>query len=134
MIILDEHLTDPRLATAIARWYQGQVIYITMLRPGTHVKDDVIPTLLQQAKQPTFVTINWTDFWRQTSANKRYSIICFTLILKHVDKIPKLLRRVLKLEPFQTKASRMGKVVRVTKDLVQYYQVNDPHIYTVNFI
>jgi len=61
MIVLDEHLTKESLKMAIARWYQGQVRFIKPLRFGTLIKDDVIPTLLRQLKQPTFVTIHWTD-------------------------------------------------------------------------
>jgi len=131
MIVLDEHLSDPRLETAIARWYPGKIKLIKSLRPRTLVKDDVIPTLLQHVKQPTFVTINWPDFWHHASADKRYCIISFALILKHIDKIPEQLRWIFKLESFQAKAGRMGKVVRVTKELLQYYQVNDPRIHSL---
>lgn len=58
MIVLDENIYDPQLATRINAWYRGQVISINSLRPSTLVKDDSIPTLLLQVSQPTFVTIN----------------------------------------------------------------------------
>jgi len=72
MIVLDEHLTKQSLKMAIARWYQGQVRFIKPLRFGTLIKDDVIPTLLRQLKQPTFVTINWSDFWKKQPADRCY--------------------------------------------------------------
>jgi hypothetical protein len=134
VIVLDEHLEGLGLETFIARWYPGKVIAVRALRGGTIVKDDVIPTLLRHTKQPTFVTINWTDFWRQFPADKRYCIICFPLARERVKEIPSLLRQVLKLSPFKTKAGRMGTVVRVTKNFVQYYRINDPRIHTINFI
>jgi len=68
MIILDEHLQGISLEAAISHWYRGRIVVVKQLRPGTIIKDDAIPILLRQAKQPTFVTINYTDFWRRVSA------------------------------------------------------------------
>ncbi len=62
MIILDEELQGLGLEVAISRWYRGAVLIIKQLRPGTVIKDEAIPALLRRAKQPTFVTINHTDF------------------------------------------------------------------------
>lgn len=76
MIILDEQLQGLSLETEISRWYRGKVFIVTQLRPGTIIKDDAIPSLLYQVKQPTFVTINYTDFWRRVSADERYCLVC----------------------------------------------------------
>jgi len=62
MIILDEELQGLGLEAAISRWYRGAVVIIKHLRPRTVIKDEAIPALLRRAKQPTFVTINHTDF------------------------------------------------------------------------
>lgn len=132
MIVLDEHLTDESLKNAIARWHQGRVAFIKTLRLGTLIKDDAIPTILQQLKQPTFVTIDWRDFWRRFSADERYCIICFAFELKRCNEIPNLLRRLLSLAPFKTKNNRMGTVIRVTKHTVQYYRCKDSRIYTLS--
>jgi hypothetical protein len=132
MIVLDEHLTDARVETAIARWYKGKIAFIKKLRQGTIIKDDVIPTLLRQLQKPTFVTIDWRDFWRRASADSNYCIICFTLDLDSVDQISPLLRRVLNLAPFKTKSDRMGKVIRVTKNSIRYSCKNDSRIYYIS--
>ena len=132
MIVLDEQLEGLGLETAIARWYPGKVLGIQKLRLDTLVKDDVIPVLLRQIKRATFITINWTDFWRKFPADKRYCIICFTFPRQRIKKIPDSLRQVLKFEQFNTKAGRMGTVVRVTKGLLQCYQVNDSRIHSMN--
>ena len=68
MIIVDEQIHGERIRSAIAAWYSGQVESITSLRPNTVIKDDAIPTLLKQVRQPTFITINADDFWRRTPA------------------------------------------------------------------
>lgn len=75
MIVLDEELQGLGLEEAISRWYRGSVILIKALRPGTVIKDEVIPTLLRQAKQPTFVTINHSDFWRRATAQQSFRLI-----------------------------------------------------------
>lgn len=62
MIVLDEQLPYRTLIPALQRWYRGRVCLITELRPATVVKDDAILSLLLTARQPTFVTLNWTDF------------------------------------------------------------------------
>ncbi|MFN8486110.1 MAG: hypothetical protein U0350_00880 [Caldilineaceae bacterium] len=64
MIVLDECIDEDPIAQGVASWYQGKVISIRVLRPGTLIKDDDIATLLQRVVQPTFVTINVDDFWK----------------------------------------------------------------------
>jgi hypothetical protein len=48
MLVLDEQLSGRDLETVLGRWYPGPVLFITELRPGTVIKDDVIPVLLHQ--------------------------------------------------------------------------------------
>ncbi|MGH7449982.1 MAG: hypothetical protein ACRENG_01420 [bacterium] len=129
---MDEQLDGLGLEVAIARWYPGKIAVIKKFRPDTLVKDDVIPVLLRQVKRATFVTINWADFWQKSPADKRYCIICFPFPRHRIKEIPDLLRQVLKLKQFNTKAGRMGTVMRVTKKAVHYYRINDPKIYTLN--
>ena len=133
MIILDEHLQGLSLEAAISRWYPGRVFIVKQLRPGTIIKDDAIPLLLCQAKQPTFVTINYTDFWRRISADERYCIVCLQLSTERVDEIPSLLRRLFRLPGFKTKAERMGKVVLVSPQRVRYYQAHDNQIHVIDW-
>ena len=132
MIVLDEHLDGLGLETAIARWYHGKVVNIKTLRAGTIIKDDAIPSLLRQTKQATFVTIDAMDFWKKFPADKRFCVFCFPLARERTREIPDLLRRVLKLSPFDSKSGRMGTVIRVTKNLVQYYQIKQFRIHTIS--
>ena len=65
MIVLDEQLLGRDIEAEISRWYRGTVQYIIDLRPNTVIKDDAIAGILQQQREPTFVTINERDFWRK---------------------------------------------------------------------
>lgn len=132
MVILDEQLLGRNLEKEIGRWYQGTVRFITDLRPYTVIKDDAIPKLLQQENQPTFVTINERDFWRKIQASHRYCAVCFALPDSRVHEIPLTLRELLQHSSFNTKAKRMGTVIRVTNQEVAYYTVSLKAVQTVD--
>jgi hypothetical protein len=131
MIVLDEQLLGRNLEVEIARWYQGPVCFVTGLRPNTVIKDDAIPDLLQRQSEPTFVTINEKDFWRRVPINNRFCVVCFALPDSRAFEIPPLLRSLLSHLMFKTKRQRMGKVVRVTDQGINYYTFDDRRVKTV---
>jgi predicted ATPase len=88
MIVLDEQLLGRGLERDFAQWYRGTVQFITDLRPHTLIKDEAIPVLLRRQAQPTFVTINERDFWRQVATDQRYCIVCFVLSDARAREIP----------------------------------------------
>ena len=122
MILLDENVHQQRIMASIAAWYRGQVRSLTTLRPNTLIKDEAIPTVLRSVRQPTFVTTNVGDFWRRIPAHSRYSVVCVALPNERLHELPPLLRRLLRLPEFNTKARRMGKVIRVSPSQLQYYE------------
>lgn len=129
MIVLDEHLPSRALAEGIGRWYRGRVCRLPELRLGTIIKDEAVPNLLRTVRQATFVTSNWEDFWQQIEPDAAFCIVCFTLPSKQADDISPLLRRLLRLPLFKTKAVRMGKVARISGGQVAFYQRHDNQLY-----
>jgi hypothetical protein len=132
MIVLDEQLLGRGLETLIATWYPGTVIYITDLRPHTVIKDEAIPALLRQQSQPTFITINVSDFWQKVAIDDRFCVICFTLPDARVRDIAPRLRAVLQRPAFTTKAKRMGSVIRVADTGISYYTARNPIVQTLS--
>ena len=124
MIVLDEQLLGRNIEQEIAKWYRGTVRFIIDLRPQTVIKDDAIPGLLRQQKQPTFLTINEKDFWRKVPIDNQYGVVCFTLPDSRVNEIPQTLRTLLSKQEFNTKTKRMGKVIRITDKEISYYAFN----------
>ena len=110
MIVLDEQLMDPRLKRAIEKWYSGAVLAINDLRPRTQVLDDVVSTLLQQVKQPTFVTINHSDFWRIIPAHPAYCVSCFKLPIEQSLAVSEALRDVLRMPEWRVVVKLSGMV------------------------
>ena len=128
MIVLDEQLLGRNLEVEIARWYRGAVCFITDLRLNTIIKDDAIPQLLRQQNQPTFVTINETDFWGKIDADNRFCIVCFALPDSQAREISSRLRVLLGHPSFAAKNERMGKVIRVAGNQVSFYAVGERKI------
>ncbi|MEK7726979.1 MAG: hypothetical protein AAB354_01135 [candidate division KSB1 bacterium] len=121
MIVLDEQLLGRGIEQDIAKWYQGKVLFITDLRPNSVVKDEAVPELLRGSMQPTFVTINESDFWKRILADKKYCIVCLAWSDARVREIPAALRALLGRIEFNTKVKRMGKVIRLGGESLKYY-------------
>ena len=133
MIVLDEQLQGLGPEEAIARWYRGAVLIVKKLRPGRVIKDEAIPALLRQLKQPTFITIDYMDFWRRVPADNAYCIVCPELPTEQVDEIPVRLRQLLRLPEFKTKRARMGKVVLARERRLQYYSPHEKLVHILRW-
>ena len=125
MIVLDENLLGLEIETLLARWYPGRVCFITDLRPNSVIKDESVTVLLQRLAQPTFVTINETDFWRRTALTNAFCIVCVAVPDSRLGEVAPLVRRLLRHPQFRTKKLRMGRVVRVTAEGAFYYTAED---------
>lgn len=121
MIVLDEQLLGRGIETLVARWYPGRVCFITDLRPGTIIKDEAIPALLHAERECTFATINESDFWRKVAITANFCVVCIAVPDDQADKVSEMLRAVLQIPAFRTKAGRSGRVIRATQDVTQFY-------------
>lgn len=122
MIVLDEQLNDEVIQRGIQRWYRGRVIIINELRPKSRILDDAVSDLLRRIKEPTFVTINYWDFWKTLPARAAYCAVCLKLPGERSHEVPSLLRHLLKLENFNTKRKRMGLVISWSDGSINYYR------------
>jgi hypothetical protein len=127
-IILDEHLGRNQALHPIQHWITAK--RIQDLRPGEVIKDERLPTILIHLIKPTLVTID-AGLWKKRYCDRRYCILYFAILDIQQNQIPALLRRVLRLKDFKTKAARMGKVARVTFTHVSYWQLGDEKPHTV---
>ena len=116
-IILDEQLNRDRVLTPLLNWITVQKL--EELRFNEVTKVDRIPSLLRELKNSTFVTID-DGFWNRDLLDPNYCILYFALQDHQQAQIPNLLRGLLKLAEFKTKAIRMGKVAKVSKTHIEY--------------
>ena len=105
-IVLDDQLFEEQVLIPIARW--STVQRLRHIRPHQIIKDDRVPMLLRQLRQATFITID-NAFWDRHLRHAKYCILFFPLRNDEQGLIPELLRRLLQLLEFRTKAVRMGK-------------------------
>src|ERR1700722_7396011 len=91
------------------------------LRPGQQILDDRVPALLLDLKQPTFVTIDH-GFWGQEFCHRRYCILYFALSTGQQRELPNPLRRLFQTKEFRTRSARMGKVARIRRGTVTYWE------------
>jgi hypothetical protein len=54
--------------------------------------------------------------------HSQYCIVTCELSQKEVDQLPNLLRQVLGMPEFNTKAARMGKVIYAQRNRISYYE------------
>jgi hypothetical protein len=116
--ILDDHLPEPEVLEPIRRWASAQ--FVRFLRPGEIVLDERIPEILLTLKQPTFITID-QGFWSRRWCHPGYCIVYFALRNDQQELIPQLLRELLHKPDFRSRASRMGRVARVSSASIEYW-------------
>jgi hypothetical protein len=126
VIVLDEHLGAELVYRPLQERYPGAVIFLHELRPRTVIKDEAIRSLLLTRKNPVFVTINSSDFWRKIEPHPRYWVVCFPFPIERQNEIPDLLLRLLRHREFGTTGKRIGKIIRVTEREIQFYGRSEP--------
>ena len=118
-LVLDDQLDLDDVLPGLQSWITWE--RLQALRPTEQILDERVPGLLLTLKRPTFITIDH-GFWHRGLCHSGYCILYFALTKEEQEKIPTLLRRVLHLPEFQTRAARMGKVARVQKQAVTYWK------------
>lgn len=117
--IIDEQLLLDRVLLPIRKW--ASVRRIDDLRPDEVIKDERIPSFLQQIKHSTFVTID-SGFWKSRYCHPQYCILYFSLRDDQQEQLPLKLRRLCQLTEFKTKNARMGKVARIGMNKIEWWE------------
>jgi hypothetical protein len=123
LIVVDDQISYDVIIAGIASWYPGAVVSIRDSRPHGQILDPEIPTFLLKLRQPTFVTINYHDFFNRRFLHADYSIVCLRLEQLEAERVPDLLRGILRLPDYRTKARRMGKIISWTESGVTHLAI-----------
>lgn len=129
-IIVDEHLGLNEVLRPIQQITAQKV---ESLKPGEVLKDDRLLQVLTHLNKPTLITID-DDFWDRRYCDRRYCLLYFVLPEEQQSHIPAILRRLFRLEPFKTKAARMGKVARITFTKVSFWRLGSDKLYTIAWL
>lgn len=129
MLVIDAALSDKDVLKPLQKLMNTRSIRDVC--PYEVVKDDRVPVLLRTLTFPTFITIDEAGFWHRHLCSDAYCILYFALSEYQQERIPVLLRKLLHLPEFKTKASRMGRVVRVSLANIKYYQLGDHKLHVL---
>ena len=121
-LVLDEHLSREEVLEPLRSWRSIQKI--EDLTPNETLKDDRILQSSRRQQQPTFVTLDGGFFLRK-HRDPRYRLLYFVIPRQQQAHLPGLLRRLFRLPAFKTKAARMGKVVRISNEQIEFWRVGE---------
>lgn len=121
MNILDENIPKPQ-RELLASWR------IRVRQIGVHVghlgmlDEEIIPLLLR-SRRPTFFTRD-DDFYKPYLCHARY---CLVQLAVEKYEVAIFIRRLLRYPDFKTQAQRMGKVIRVSRAGISFWQLHQRH-------
>ncbi len=116
MIILDENINEHQCVILRSRRIRFRLIGSDIAHKG--IQDEQIIPLLHTLKEATFFTRD-SDFYRPDLCHGRYGLVFLAV---HRFEVAGFVRRLLRHPQFNTRAKRMGKVVRVSSAGIQYWE------------
>ncbi len=118
MNVLDENIIDSQ-RRLLTNWRVSvRQIGYEVGRKG--VKDQEIVPLLHQLDQPTFFTRD-DDFYERKLCHAGY---CLVLLDVRKEEVAFFVRRILQQPSFNTKAKRMGKVIRASHVGLSFWRLH----------
>ena len=130
MLIIDENISEVEVWRLRERRIAVRQIGPDLAAAG--LGDDNVVPLLHHLKRPTFFTRD-RDFWKRELAHARYCLV-FLDIPEHEGQVAEAIRRFLRHPRFQATARRMGRVVRVHADGVDFYSLGKTRLERVPWI
>ena len=117
MVIIDENLPACQVSQ-LRKWgIRARVVGVEVARRG--IKDDNLIPALHRLRGATFFTFD-EDFYNYRLCHRRYCLVWLDMGAKFSAWY---IRRFLKHPCFDEEAKRLGKVVRVQANGVEYRQV-----------
>ena len=110
MIILDENF--PESQRRLLRSWRISVQQVGVDVGYSGMKDDAIIPLLHHLRQPTFFSLD-PDFYKRVLCHKNYCIAYLSVVDYEAAVY---VRKLLRHSQFNTKASRMGTVIKASHD------------------
>jgi hypothetical protein len=95
---------------------------------GMKDRDEIIP-LLHTRRRPTLFTQDHGFY----DPKLRHAGYCLVYLDVHTGEVAEHIRRFLRHRAFRAQTQRMGKVVRVRRSGLTYWQINQPHEHIVSW-
>jgi hypothetical protein len=119
MILLDENIAEDQCQLLRSRRIRIQQIGQDVGRQGLEDEQRILP-LLHRLNRPTFFTRD-LGFFDKSMCHKNYSLICLAV---SQNEAARFIRQFLRHPSFNSKAKRMGTVVRVSASEIRLWRLN----------
>ena len=123
MIVLDENIPEDQ--RQLLRSWRVRVHQIGDEVGRKGMKDDQIIPLLLKLAAPTFITRDF-DFWDSELCHDRYCLVELDL---NPDETATFIRRVLRHRLSNTKAKRLGHVIRLDHLGMEVLTAHEPPVF-----
>lgn len=129
MILLDENIVEDQCQLLRSWRIRCRQIGQDVGKQGMKDDQDVIP-LLHKLAYPTFVTRD-LGFYDGDWCHESYAIICLAV---SQNEVARFVRRFLRHPSFDTKAKRMGCVVRVGPTDLRVWRLKAEQVETIDWM
>jgi hypothetical protein len=119
MILLDENIAEDQCQLLRRRRLRFRQIGQDVGRQGMKDQEDILP-FLHTLDRPTFVTRD-LGFFKPSRCHDRYCLVCLDVPLKDTARF---VRRLLRHPLLDSKAKRMGAVIRVSPAGIVIWRLN----------
>ena len=119
MNILDEQIPDFQRLKLLEWGIHVRQIGYDFGWGGMSDEEHIIP-LLHSLRQPTFFTLD-LGFYRRKFCHPNYCIVVLDI---SESQVAEFVRRFMRHKDFNTKAKRMGRIVKITTDGIYWWEIN----------
>ena len=120
MIILDHNITEDQ-ADLLRKWkIRFRKIGVEVGRPEWEDRQEIL-RYLHQAKQATFFSRDF-DFFNAELCHSNYALVTIAAPNKETASF---IRRFLRHPKFKTKATRCGKVIRLSSRVISWWEIGN---------
>ncbi|HLG16104.1 MAG TPA: hypothetical protein VJH03_16595 [Blastocatellia bacterium] len=118
MIVLDENIDEPQRKRLEGWRVHVRQVGVEVGQLGMKDRDEIIP-LLHSLRRPTFFTRDH-DFYDRNLTHPDY---CLVYLEVTAAETANFIRRFLRHSTFRSQSQRLGKVVRVHRSAINFWQV-----------
>jgi hypothetical protein len=118
VILLDENIPESQRHLLHRRRIRARQVGVDFGEKG--LGDEAIIPLLHRLRQPSFFTRD-LGFFERSLCHRRYCLVCLAV---GRDEVAHFVRRFLRHSRFNTRAKRMGSVVRISRAGIRCWEVH----------
>lgn len=119
MIVLDENIPESQRQLLARQRIRARQIGVDVGQKG--LLDEAVIPLLLRSSRPTFFTRD-LGFFKRVLCHRRYCLVCLAV---GREEVAAFIRRALGHPRFDTRAKRLGTVLRASRAGLRFWQLDE---------